>query len=669
MSTLELTLTGGETLSVHDFSVSEGISQIFTVSLIVRGKKPAVALQSIVGQPASFSLVAGWTFVKNMGARSWKGMVSYIEQVQAQTAEAGLSTYTLHIVPEFWKLTQRINHRIFQHKSIPDIIDVLLGEWGLAPTWEIDRAAYPLLEIRMQYGETDFDFVSRLLEEAGITYSFPERGGTGSVLLLSDKLHVGTPRTPIPYVDNPNQASQKEFLTHVRLGHEVRPGSHVLRDYDFRKPAFVLSGQAPPAAAPENRYEQYQYVPGGFLKEGCPGGGTPIADDKGVARHDQKFGTDRATIGLQSIRADKKHVAFETNTVDLFPGAIFTTENHLHPDLAESVQLLVTSFSLSGTPDDEWAMSGTAVFVNVSVPYRSPMKTAKPRIYGVQSATVVGPPGQEIYVDEYGRIRVQFPWDREGKFDSNSSCWMRVSHGWAGTGYGMITHPRVGHEVLVTFLDGDPDRPIVTGRVYNELQKVPYTLPTDMTVSTWKSQSSPATGGFNEIKFEDKAGMELVYTQAERDLNKLVKRDEVERTQRNKLSTVDGTEDNVVKGVRKTLLESSDHLHVKMDQNVGVDGSMSLTVKVNHHEKVGMAHAVDAGKEIHLKAGMTMVLEAGMRLTIKGPGGFIDIHPGGIDIVGMLVNINSGGSAGSGSGASPTAPTDALEANPKDTPS
>lgn len=669
MSDLELTLTGGELLAVHEFTVEESVSKLFHVNILARAQKPAVDLSAIIGKPASLRITAGWSFVQKLGARSWNGIVSSIQQVQAQTPETGLSTYTLQIVPELWKLAHRRNHRIFQHKNIPDIVDVLLTEWGIKPVWEVFRAVYPKLEIRVQYGESDLDFVCRLLEEAGIAFSFPDQGGTGSVLRLSDRLHSGMARAPIPYVDNPNREAEKEFLSAVRLGHDVKPGAYVIRDYDYRKPAFQLLANAPPAAAPENAYEQFHYGPGAFLKEECAGGGTPVADDKGIARHEQKHGTDRATTGLQSLRADKRHISFETNTVDLFPGAIFTIENHLHPDLSESTRLLVTAFHIKGSPNDEWFMHGTAIIADPNIPYRPPMRTEKPRIYGVQSATVVGPPGNEIYVDEYGRVRVQFPWDREGKFNDNSSCWMRVSQGWAGTAYGMIMHPRIGQEVLVTFLDGDPDRPIVTGRVYNEVQKVPYTLPTDMTVSTWKSQSSPATGGYNEIKFEDKAGMELVYTQAERDLNKLVKRDEVERTQRNKLSTVDGTEDNVVKGERKTLIESSDHLHVKMDQKVAVDGSLSVSVKVSHQEKVGMNHAVDAGTEIHLKAGVTMVLEAGMRLTIKGPGGFIDIHPAGIDIVGLLVNINSGGSAGTGLGSSPIAPTDALEANPKDTPS
>jgi len=328
--------------------------------------------------------------------------------------------------------------------------------------------------------------------------------------------------------------------------------------------------------------------------------------------------------------------------------------------------MLSTSFTIDGTPDGEWMMTGHAVVADPAVAYRPPLKTPKPRIFGVQSATVVGPPGKEIHTDEFGRVRVQFPWDREGKSDDKSSCWMRVSQGWAGVGYGMIMIPRIGQEVLVTFLDGDPDRPLVTGSVYNATELVPYKLPDDMTVSTWKTHSSPSTGGYNEIKFDDRAGSEIVYVQAERDLHKLVKNDEVERTTRNKSTTVVGMLDEVVKGARKQLLESDDHLHVKMNQKSQVDGSVSVTVSMGKQEKVGADYALDAGMEIHLKAGTTLVLEAGMRLTLKGPGGFIDIHPGGVDIVGHIVNINSGGSAGSGKGSQPEKPLDAQEAEPKD---
>jgi type VI secretion system secreted protein VgrG len=198
---------------------------------------------------------------------------------------------------------------------------------------------------------------------------------------------------------------------------------------------------------------------------------------------------------------------------------------------------------------------------------------------------------------------------------------------------------------------------------------VPYKLPDHQTVSTWKSSSSPHTGGYNEIKFEDKAGQELVYLQAERDRNQLVKRDDVERTERDRRATVGRDEDVVVKGGRKQLVHKADHLHVKLDQHQKVGGSMSLTVGMSRDEKAGMNHAIEAGANIHVKAGATLVLEAGARITLKAAGGFIDIHAGGIDIVGALVKINSGGAPGSGSGAHPSPPLDAEEAHPKDTPS
>jgi type VI secretion system secreted protein VgrG len=233
----------------------------------------------------------------------------------------------------------------------------------------------------------------------------------------------------------------------------------------------------------------------------------------------------------------------------------------------------------------------------------------------------------------------------------------------------VFTIPRVGQEVLVAFLDGDPDVPIVAGRVFNAQEPVPYKLPDNKTVSTWKSSSSPGGAGYNEIKYDDKAGMELVYVQAQRDYEKLVKRDEVERTGRNKLTTVAGNEDVVVKGVRKQLIESADHLHVKLDRMEQVDGGISLTVAATHQATVGENHLVEAGQQINLRAGTTLLLEAGIRLTIQGIGGFIDINPTGIDIMGTMVRINSIGVPGFGQSAEPKPPEDAQEAQPKDTPS
>jgi type VI secretion system secreted protein VgrG len=715
MPLLELNFASGEdSLSVRRFSVHEGISNLFQASIWAVSKNEDLDLEALVGKPAGFRVATASKLLG--GARIWTGVCSHIEQVQAEAT--GLSTYYLRLVPSLWLLMQRRNYRIFQHLSIPAIIDDLLGEWRIEPVWKIDRGRYPKLEYKVQYGESDYAFLSRLCEEAGIAFTFPG-DAEGSKLTLGDTLHLNEPRgaPPIHYVDSPNESAENEFVTQVRISHEVRPGAHTIRDYDFRNPGFPLFGEAPKAAGPEARYEQYHYQPGSFLVETGRGGGTPVADDKGVARYDQKSGKDRAERALVGERVGKRGVSFETNAIDLAPGVVFLVGNHPHSDLGDDKKLLVTDFSVEGTPGGEWSMSGQAVFA--AEPYRPLKKTPKPQVSSVQSATVVGPKGQEIHTDEFGRVRVQFPWDREGKSDDGSSSWIRVSQGWAGTGYGMITIPRIGQEVLIGFLEGDPDQPIVVGRMFNATEQVPYKLPDHKTRSTWKSDSSMGSNGFNEIMFEDLKGKELVYVQAQKNLRKLVKNDETitvgknrqklvvvnetettganrtevtganrtEITGANRLTTIGGNrsklikgdeiektdgnltifvgqdQDIVVKQVKRERVEKDSHLRVRGDQRVKIDQNQSLIVGKDRHEKVGKHHALSAGKEIHLKAGTALVIEAVQDLTLKGPGGFIRIDAGGITIMGTLVKINSGGAAGAGSGSSPEEPDEAIEAS------
>jgi len=667
MSELELSFASGETsLSVRQVTVSEGVSTLFEVAVVARSEDASLDLEAMVGKPAALRATSGYAFAAYGGGRMWTGICCHAEQTQGLAPAPGerpLSTYALRIVPNLWLLTQRQNNRIYQHLSIPDIVDKLLDEWGVKPAWKVERGQYPALEYKVQYGESDYAFFCRLLEEAGIAFTFPDDAERGSMVTLADSPQSAAPRgTSVHYVDNPSQSSEKEFVTKLRLHHEVRPGAHTIRDYDFRNPAFALFGEAPKAAGAEQKYEQYHYRPGGMLIEGGKGGGTPAADDKGVARSEQRYGKDRATRSLEADRTGKRGISFETNAVDLWPGVVFGIDHHPHAELAEKVW--VTSLHIEHTMGEGWKVSGTALFA--AEPYRPALTTRKPQVHGVQSAAVVGPLGQEIHTDEFGRVRVQFRWDREGKSDEGSSCWIRVSQGWAGTGFGMINLPRIGQEVLVGFLDGDPDQPIVVGRVYNAIEQVPYKLPDNKTVSGWKTSSSPGGGGYNEIKLEDKKGTELLYVQAQKNLDQLVKNDHTERTLQNHHATVVGTQDLVVKLTKKELVEGEEHLHVKGDRMEKIDASTSLTVAENQDVRVGEKHALEAGREIHLRAGQTLVIEAGSRLTLRGPGGFIDIHSGGIDVVGTMVKINSGGSAGAGSGASPRTPDDAEEAQPKD---
>ncbi len=710
MPMLKLSVASGDALSVRRFVVSESVSSLFSVTVWARSESPDIDLEGIVGKDASLNIVHGTAFVAGLGSRTWKGVCAHVEQVHGVSPIAGQkaeSTYLVRIVPKAWLLTQRRNYRIYQHLSIPDILDKLLGEWSISPVWEIDRGKYPKLEFKVQYGESDYSLLSRLTEEAGIAFTFPD--DKGSNIVFSDKLEKNPKRggEAVHYVEEPSQSSEKEFVTNVHLSHEVRPGAYTMRDYDFRRPAYPLFVEATRAKAPENFYEQYVYDPGSFLSEGKGDGNTPVADDKGMARHDETYGKGQAEKSLLAKRMGRRQVLFDTNCPDLAPGVIFNIAQHPHPDITDGTDLLVTDLSLEGTPQDEWTVSGRAVFADVV--YRPAVKTPKPQISSVQSATVVGPAGQEIHVDEFGRVRVQFPWDREGKFDDFSSCWIRVSQGWAGTGYGMIVIPRIGQEVLIGFLDGDPDQPIIVGRVFNQTQQVPYKLPDHKTRSAWKSNSSLGGGGFNEIMFEDLKHEELLWMQAQKNLRKLVKNDEtitighdrrkfvtvnetevtgtnrtevtgvnrtevtgalhtafvggvslklvkldeIEQTDGNHLMLVGKDQDIVIKQIRRERVEKDSHLLVEGIRNEKVQGNYSVVVEKNHYEKIAKNHALEAGKQIHLKAGSSMVIEAAKDLTFKGPGGFVRIDSGGVTIRGTLVRINSGGSPGSGAGSKP----------------
>jgi type VI secretion system secreted protein VgrG len=714
----ELRFECGETsLDVRSFDVEESVSALFSVSILARSPSAEIDLEAIVGKPASFHLVSGLLGAR-VPSRRWTGVCNHIEQVHAEPT--GLSTYSLRIVPVLWLLTQRRNHRIHQHLTIPDVAGRLLAEWEIEPAWEIDRGRYPKLEYKCQYGESDYTFLSRLLEEAGIAFTFADDEARGSVLTLSDRLHLRTarPEPNLPFTDNPNAAAEKEYVEKVVLAHEVRPGAHTVRDFDHRNPAFSLFGEAEKAAPPEDRLEQYHYLPGSFLVERGQPADTPVADEKGIARHEQAYGAELAQRALDGQRVSKRTVSFETNALDLAPGTVMSMDRHPHAELGSQRRLLVTETRHRGAPGAEWSKTAKAVFADAA--YRPLQQTQKPQVTGVQSAIVVGRAGQEIDVDELGRVRVQFPWDRQGQSNDDSSSWVRVSQGWAGTGFGLINLPRIGQEVLVGFLGGDPDQPVVVGRVFNKTNPVPYTLPEHKTRSTWKSNSSPATGaggGFNEIMFEDLAGEELVWMQAQknqrrlvkndeiitvgRDRQKLVKRnetevtrgdrsefthgdrveltkgdrttviggtlrklvngDEVERDEQDRLVYVGGDQHLIVMQEKRERVEKDSHLSVGGGRAEAV-GAHSLSVGGDQHDKVGKNYLLEAGTEIHLKAGTDLVIEAVSDLTIAGPGGFIRINSFGVIIQGSKVRINCGDSPGTGTPATPAGPKKPLEA-------
>jgi type VI secretion system secreted protein VgrG len=276
-------------------------------------------------------------------------------------------------------------------------------------------------------------------------------------------------------------------------------------------------------------------------------------------------------------------------------------------------------------------------------------------VLGSQSAVVTGPAGEEIHCDEYGRIKVQFFWDRHGQADDKTSCWLRVSNSWAGDNYGAIAIPRIGMEVLVTFLEGDPDQPLVTGCLYHKEHVVPYDLPANKTRSLFKTLSSPGGAGYNELRIEDKKGEEQIYLHAERNWDENIEHDQKIRVGFERHDTVEKNS--------YTELLAEEHLTVKAERKVEVKPDDHLTVGQNQHIKLGTAQLTKAGREIHLKAGQKMVIEAGTELTLKAGGSFIKLDPGGITLLGPIAKINAGGAPGKGSGNASMLPVIPLPAD------
>ncbi|MBK6520487.1 MAG: type VI secretion system tip protein VgrG [Polyangiaceae bacterium] len=704
-SMLELSFASANApLSVRSFTALERASDLFECDVQAVSDRSSLDLAELVGSAAELRVSHALSISGRSAGRVFRGVCTHAEQVRVEPD--GVSTYHVRIAPALWLLTQRTDHRIFQRMAIPEIVGALLDEWRVPHAWRFDMSSYPKLDYRVQYGETDYAFVSRLLEEVGIAFVF-EAGDAETRVVFDDALGAcSSPSETLPFVDQANAATGHAFGSRVRFAQVLRPSAMVLRDHDLRRPAFELEARSDDAQSGEDRLEQRRYAPGAFLRiRDDEGGGTPTADDKGAVRHDAELGGLLAARALESLRADRRRVSFATNVAGLEPGTVFAISEHPHASLARDVPLLVTELSTRGSIDGPWSIEGRAVFAGRA--YRPSQKTQRPDVSGVQSATVVGPPGEEIHTDELGRVRVRFPWDRSGRVGDTSSCWIRVSQGWAGAGYGSLMLPRVGQEVLVGFLDGDPDQPVVVGRVFNALSPHPYALPEHKTRSTWRSASSPGGAGHNEILFEDLAGAELLHVHAQRDLrqlvqndetttvgnnrSKLVKNDELEATGGSRIEVTQGDRTEITRGERLQIVGGRETRFVKDDvrehvagsHRLRIDGSRHVVVKGASREEVrGDRHAtiegdrvervgggafleagayamktggsftIEAGDEIHIQSAAAIVLEA-PDITLKAPGGFVRIDGGGVTIVGTLVRINSGGAAGSASGGTP----------------
>lgn len=618
MDLLKLTFSNGELLSVREFRIREDISRPFEIAVVACAANPDIDFEALIGERAEFQLhsPAKEAFVP---ARRWTGVCVACEQLKVEPG--GLSTYELTVAPTLWLLQHRRNYRLFQHLSVVDIATTIFQEWKIEHFFRLEASKYPNLELRTQYDESDFAFLSRLLEEAGISFYFVEDAERGSVVVFDDAPHTVDPRAPLMFADavEPAKALGVEYCTEVRSRRELKPGRVVLRDHDFRNPRFELFGSAGSRAATnqagvEQLLEQYHYVPGRFLTEGHALDETPSADDLGVARSHGATGASIAERILEGTRVRSRRLTFATNAYAVAPGTTLTIAGHPRTELQPTTRLLMTSLEIAGVVNKEWTAVAEAVFCDVA--YRPAFVTPKPRINGVQSAAIVGPEEEVVYTDEFGRVRVQFPWDRGGRFNPFSSCWMRVSQAWAGPGYGLFNLPRVGHEVLVAFVDGDPDCPIITGNVFNGAQRVPYPLPGSRMMSGWKSDSNS-----NIILFDDTPGDEMFYTQAERSRLDIVKR--------NAAVLTGGSRTEWFGNAHKTLSLTST-THVAMGNQTMLAGiSNKQIAHISWKAEAGLGATIKSGRKIEhvvvpvlpFITSMMDVKEAEAAILKKLPGG------------------------------------------------
>jgi type VI secretion system secreted protein VgrG len=375
------------------------------------------------------------------------------------------------------------------------------------------------------------------------------------------------------------------------------------------------------------------------------------------------------------LRQKRRRAAIAEGTSgcpDLAPGHRFDLHAHPTPQLDRPYAVISVDHRGQAYPENpgvSWTVyENDFACVPAEQPYPPPRPKRKP-IQVVLTATVVGPPGEEIFVDSMGQIKVQFHWDREGTFDDKSSCWIRTMQPWGGIGWGVQFIPRVGMEVVVTFEGGDPDKPIVLGSIYNATHPSPFVLPGDRTRSGWRTQSSPGGGGFNELSFEDAASSEQIFLHAQRNLDEVVENDHTEKIGHDEQTaighdrtlTVAGDHHLSTKQTKRESVGKDSHLSIKGAYRQKVEGQVSLAAK-GLEVKIDGKYGFESSDEIHLK-GATVVIEAGEDLTIKGPGGFVRIDAGGVTVVGNVVKINSGGAPGSGSGAKPDDPEAPLEAS------
>jgi type VI secretion system secreted protein VgrG len=610
-----------DTLLLSNLSALEGMSRLFHIEVDLIGRDETVDFDAIVGKNVTLKVL-----MHESEDRYFNGFVSRFSQGGTVRSHA---TYRAEIVPWLWFLTRTSDCRIFQNKTVPDIVKQIFGEYGFSDYKLQIKGALPEWDYCVQYRETDYNFIARLLEEEGIFYFFEHEDGKHTLVLSNDPgVHESCPGTSsLRFIHEQSFGGEEDVVTWFKKEQEVRASKYSATDYNFETPSLDLLGSATGKDA--RKYELYDY-PGA--------GGSPAKRD----RIEQ-------LVKVRQQEEDATRVSFAGGSFcrGLTPGYLFDLSGVGEGSVAHfDGKYLVTCVrhEASEAFEPEGDAPGTTYqndfhCIEAKVPYRPARTTPRPIVNGVQTAVVVGPAGEEIFVDKYGRVKVQFFWDREGKKNENSTCYIRVSHGWAGKNWGMIAHPRIGQEVIVSFLEGDPDCPIITGRVYNAEQMPPYDLPANKTQTGIKSRSSlkGTPANFNEIRFEDKKGSEELYIHAEKNQNTIVENDRSQQIGRDKIEEV---------GRDKTIMVKKNHTEtIASNMSISVGSNLTEIVAINYAETVGAAMELTVGAALAITVGAVMSETVGASKT-ESIGGSKS------ETVGGSRNLSVGGSATENVGSS-----------------
>jgi type VI secretion system secreted protein VgrG len=652
---------GKDVLLIESLEGAEGISRLFEFRVeLLAELETTIDPKAMIGAKVSVAI----TLNDAKGSRWVNGIVAAFEQ---GPGDEEFYVYRARIVPAMWQLTLSSNCRVFQNKTALDIVKEVFTEYGLSVSNQTS-GTYQQLAYCTQYAETDFHFVSRIMEESGIFYFFEHTDQDNKIVLGDGRTAYQdcavSASFPFALNDKGAEGAYGARVAEFTSTATMVSGKHVTAEYNYKDFAQVdVPDKASASVYGKNGFEQYLYPSGA----------------EGYAQDTPGTSKQMETLFLESraLRTDAMAEVLRGsgNARSMCAGYTFSLTDH--PRKAWNRKYLLTavthhadqvpSYRTTGETGQGEGYGNRFTAVSSDIVFKPALTFEKPRIYGPQTALVVGESGDEICLDQLGRAKVQFFWDKKNpRKSTKDTTWVRVAQGWAGNGWGAHFWPRVNDEVVIHFLNGDPDNPMITGSVYNGVNAPPYSLPDNKTRSGILTRSSKggSAKNANELRFEDKMGQEEIYVHAEKDLNFSVEHDRCGSVGNNDSLTVKQNQteqvgkdfNREIKGNAVEKVGSNSDLAVGSNLTESVGSNHSITVGSNKSEQVGQAYSMNAGQTILINGGQTVVIQAGMELCLQASGGFITIGPSGIAISGTMVLINSGGSPVSGSPGSTSSP-------------